>query len=164
MKTSLDILGIVLLALFTISMSECDPEGGSTGGTGGTVPVTEPTTPKDKLVGTYDCVLYLRKLGEGNEISQLHPSGTLQLSSSGVWMLNLKGRSPISWSGASWDADTTDLTLRTADGFYQIPYEYGDACQKHPLLRHFAIEGVFVIKNCSLLLIFNRGYIGFNRK
>ena len=165
MKTCLGILGIVLLALFTISMSECDPEGGSTGGTGGTDTAAEPTTPKDRLVGNYDCVLYLRELGGGNKVDQLSHNGTLNLGSSGSWTLKVNSLiAPISWSGPSWEADTTDLTLKTADGFHLIPYKYGDnACQQDPHLRAFRDARAFIIPECDFLLILDRGYLGFNR-
>ncbi len=137
MKTSLHILGILLLALFISATSGCG--GGETkpdtGGT--TVTPPPPPTPEEQLVGKYTLTNVVLK--ENDQEIVLEPpqaSGTLVLEDNAdrSWSMfvDLLGTQRGN-SGDSWKATATQLTL--GDG---VPISY----QLNGSILKFDMEGI----------------------
>ncbi len=116
MKTSLHILGILLLALFISATSGCG--GGETkpdtGGT--TVTPPPPPTPEEQLVGKYTLIKYSLKSEDGITVNLVPPkvSGTLVLKDDDQrsWTMDVHSDSgPLKFSGSGWTATATHLKL-----------------------------------------------------
>ena len=110
MKTGLRIFGIILLALFTISMSECDRNGG-----------TESYSSGSYFLFSIDDSL----LGPEDDIT-----GSLTLESNGSWVAKIVFTSPytsLRLSGTRRDSSYLYVNRSSIDGVYlpqddSIPY------------------------------------------